>query len=155
MTLPSPLKVGSSVPSGRYRATATSSPCDPLMPMSPATTKRPSGRTARPAALASPASNGVRTLPPAPNEESRRPLASKRSIANAAPPNVRSTPAANSTVLKPVTIVQSEPLVQGKPEGAGPRIGTVVATRSLIASPPPARSTIDVPLVPNELIGAP
>ena len=54
-----------------------------------------------------------------------------------------------------MTIVQSDPLAHGKPDGAGRRIGTVVATRSLIASPPPARSTIDVPLVPNELIGAP
>ena len=124
------------------------------MSMSPATTKRPSGITASPAALAWPASNGVRTLPPAPNEGSRRPLASKRSIANAEPPNVRSTPAARSTVLKPMTMVQSL-VVHGNPDGAGCRIGTVVATRSLMASPPPARSTIDVPLVPNVLSGAP
>ncbi len=52
---------------------------------------------------------------------------------------------------------EAEPAARGWQvlDVAGRRIGTVDATRSLIASPPPARSTIDVPLVPNELIGAP
>lgn len=77
-------------------------------------------------------------------------------MANAASANERSIPAASSTVRKPVTIVRSDPFTQNvEPDGAGSRIATVSTTRSLIDSPPPARSTIDVPPVPNVLSGAP